>query len=185
MVTRNGNGPFDLDYNLEIIKATDEYLDDLRYLKNTVRILLNKVIGQTRFRDSKDSTSCLTAILLFRDNSAVEFKFDVAIVKRNSKGSLCKMVHNKNAWGYGNDQYTWTEIPDSHDVSQKARRIKSEGLWLEVRERYVDLKNMYLSRQDKNHPSFLVYVEAVNQVYNEHFCQTVSGFRKPVVLELR
>ena len=185
MVTRNGNGPFDLDYNLEIIKATDEYLDDLRYLKNTVRILLNKVIGQTRFRDSKDSTSCLTAILLFRDNSAVEFKFDVAIVKRNSKGGLCKMVHNKNAWGYGNDQYTWTEIPDSHDVSQKARRIKSEGLWLEVRERYVDLKNMYLSRQDKNHPSFLVYVEAVNQVYNEHFCQTVSGFRKPVVLELR
>ena len=147
--------------------------------------MLNKVLGQTRFRDSKDSTSCLTAILLFRDNSAVEFKFDVAIVKRNSKGSLCKMVHNKNAWGYGNDQYTWTEIPDSHDVSQKARRIKSEGLWLEVRERYVDLKNMYLSRQDKNHPSFLVYVEAVNQVYNEHFCQTVSGFRKPVVLELR
>ena len=185
MVTRNGNGPFDLDYNLEIIKATDEYLDDLRYLKNTVRILLNKVIGQTRFRDSKDSTSCLTAILLFRDNSAVEFKFDVAIVKRNSKGSLCKMVHNKNAWGYGNDQYTWTEIPDSHDVSQKARRIKSEGLWLEVRERYVDLKTMYLSRQDKNHPSVIVYVEAVNQVYDKHFCQTVSGFRKPVVLELR
>ena len=25
MVTRNGNGPFDLDYNLEIIKAPDEY----------------------------------------------------------------------------------------------------------------------------------------------------------------
>lgn len=185
MVTRNGNGPFDLDYNLEIIKATDEYLDDLRYLKNTVRILLNKVIGRTRFRDSKDSTSCLTAILLFRDNSAIEFKFDVAIVKRNSKGSLCKMVHNKNAWGYGNDQYVWNEVPDSHDVSQKARRIKSEGLWLEVRKRYVDLKNMYLSRQDKNHPSFVVYVEAVNQVYNEHFCQTVSGFRKPVVLKLR
>ena len=88
MVTRNGNGPFDLDYNLEIIKATDEYLDDLRYLKNTVRILLNKVIGQTRFRDSKDSTSCLTAILLFRDNSSVEFKYDVAIDKRNSKAIL-------------------------------------------------------------------------------------------------
>lgn len=40
MVTRNGNGPFDLDYNLEIIKAPDEYWNDLRHLKNTVRILL-------------------------------------------------------------------------------------------------------------------------------------------------
>lgn len=186
MVTRNGDGPFDLDYNLEIIKVSDEYRKDLRHLKDTVRVLLNEAIGQTRFRDSKDSTSCLTAILLFRDNSAVEFKFDVAIVKRNSKGSLCKLVHNKDAWGYGNDQYTWIEIPDSHDVSQKALRIKSEGLWLEVRERYVYLKNLYLSRPwDRGHPSFIVYVEAVNQVYDKYFQQNVSGFRKPVVLKLR
>ncbi len=28
---------------------------------------------------------------------------------------------------------------------------------------------MYLSRQDHNHPSFVVYVEAVNEVYNERF----------------
>lgn len=185
MVTRNGKGPFDLDYNLEIIKVSDEYRKDLRHLKDTVRVLLNEAIGQTRFRDSKDSTSCLTAILLFRDNSAVEFKFDVAIVKRNSKGSLCKMVHNKNVVVIGKEQYTWTEIPDSHDVAQKALRIKSEGLWLEVRERYVYLKNMYLSQQEKNHPSFIVYVEAVNQIYDKCFRQNVSGLRKPVELKLR
>ena len=186
MVTRNGDGPFDLDYNLEIIKATDEYWKDLHHLKDTVRVMLDRATGITDcFSESQDSTSCLTALLHFDDEPSAKFSFDVAIVARNSKGTLCRLIHNKNAWGYGNDQYIWTEIPDSHDVSQKALRIKSEGLWFEVRERYVTLKNMYLTRQDKNHPSFLVYVEAVNQVYNEHFCQTVSGFRKPVVLELR
>lgn len=33
MVTRNGDGPFDLDYNLEIIKASEEYWNDLRHLR--------------------------------------------------------------------------------------------------------------------------------------------------------
>ena len=33
MVTRNGDGPFALDYNLEIIKASEEYWNDLRHLR--------------------------------------------------------------------------------------------------------------------------------------------------------
>ena len=34
---------------------------------------------------------------------------------------------------------------------------------------YLEKKNMYLSWQDRNHPSFVVYVEAVNEVYNRYF----------------
>lgn len=98
MVTRNGNGPFDLDYNLEIIKAPDEYWNDLRHLKNTVRILLDKAEGLTCFSESQDSTSCLTALLHFKDEPAVEFSFDVAIVAKNSDGTLCRLIHNKNVW---------------------------------------------------------------------------------------
>lgn len=186
LVTRNGDGPSDFDYNLEIIKATNEYWNDLRHLKDTVRVSLDNATGiKDCFSESHDSTSCLTALLFFKDEPTIKFSFDVAIVARNSKGNLCRLIHNKNAWGHGIDQYVWNEIPDSYDVAQKARRIKSERLWFEVEERYVNLKNMYLSRQDKNHPSFVVYVEAVNQVYNKHFCQNVSSFRKPVVLKIR
>ncbi len=170
MVTRNGNGPFDLDYNLEIINAPPEYWDDLRHLKDTIRILLDKAVGLTCFSDSQDSTSCLTAILFFKNKPTVKFRLDVAIIARNSHGTLCRLIHNKNAWGYGNDQYVWNEVRDSHDVSQKAAQIKSEGLWLDVRDRYVYLKNIYLSRWwEKDHPSFIVYVEAVNQIYNKYF----------------
>ena len=172
MVTRNGDGPFDLDYNLEIIKAPEEYWNDLRSLKNTIRILLDEAAGLKCFSESQDSTSCLTALLHFRDEPAIKFKFDVAIVSRNSKGKLRRLIHNKNAWGLGMDQYVWNEIPDSHNVAQKVKRLKVEGLWLTVRDRYVDRKNTYLSRWlDKDHPSFIIYIETVNEIYYKYFGQ--------------
>ena len=37
MVTANGNGPFDLDYNLQIIRMPDKYWNNLMKLKDTVR----------------------------------------------------------------------------------------------------------------------------------------------------
>ncbi len=170
MVTRNGDGPFDLDYNLEIIKAPEEYWNNLRSLKDTIRILLDKAAGLKCFSESQDSTSCLTALLHFKDEPAIKFKFDVAIVSRNSKGKLRRLIHNKNAWGLGMDQYVWNEIPDSHNVAQKVKRLKAEGLWLTVRDRYVDRKNTYLSRWlDKDHPSFIIYIETVNEIYYKYF----------------
>ena len=42
-------------------------------------------------------------------------------------------------------------------------------IWQEVRNKYLEKKNMYLSWQDHNHPSFAVYVEAMNEVYNKYF----------------
>ena len=170
MVTKNGNGPFDLDYNLEITKAPNEYWNDLRKLKDTIRVLLDKASGLQCFTESQNSTVALTALLHFKDEPQIEFSFDVAIVARNQDGTLCRLVNNKHYFYSGiQGQYTWNEIPSSHNVKEKADRIKKSGKWLEVRERYVKLKDMYLSRQDKDHPSFIVYIEAVNQVFNKYF----------------
>ena len=169
MVTRNGDGPFDLDYNLEIVKAPEEYRSDLRRLKDTIRALLDRAASLKCFSESQDSTSCLTALLHFKDEPKIELSFDVAIVTRNSKGNFCRLIHNKNVLGFGEDQYVWNEIPDSRDVAQKAKRIKSEGLWPDVRNRYIERKNMYLSRQrEKDHPSFVVYAEVVNEIYHKY-----------------
>lgn len=170
MVTRNGNGPFDLDYNLESIKAPDEYRNDLRKLKDTVRVLLDKASGLKCFTESQNSTVALTALLHFKDEPQVEFSFDVVIVARNRDGTLCRLVNNKHdSYNGMQGQYVWNERPNSHNVKEKADKIKRKGKWLEVRERYVKLKELYLSRQDKNHPSFIAYIEAVNQVYNKYF----------------
>ena len=170
MVTRNGNGPFDLDYNLEIIKAPDMYWNDLYKLKDTVRVYLDKASGFKCFSESQNSTVALTALLYFEDEPQVEFSFDVAIVARNEAGTLCKLINNKHYFHNGHqEQYFWNEVPDSHNVKEKSERIKKSGKWHEVRNNYVRLKNQYLSRQDRNHPSFIVYIEAVNQIYSKYF----------------
>ena len=163
MITRNGDGPYDLDYNLLVMKADNEYRDP-RLLKDTIRNALNKAVGGKFFSDAQDSTSCLTALLYFKDTPNVEFSFDVAIIKKNRNGNYMRLIHNK-PW----NQYTWNEVPHSHQVTDRANELKNAGLWEEVRIRYLRLKNMYLSRQNQNHPSFVVYVEAVNEVYNERF----------------
>lgn len=89
MITRNGDGPYDLDYNLLVMKADDEYRDP-RLLKDTIRNALNKAVGGKFFSDAQDSTSCLTALLHFKDTPNVEFSFDVRFLY---KGIIIK--HNK------------------------------------------------------------------------------------------
>lgn len=61
-------------------------------------------------------------------------------------------------------------MQDSGRLEEKVCVLKSENLWGEVRTAYLDKKNLYLSRNDYNHPSFIVYVETVNQIYNKYFC---------------
>ena len=101
MITRNGDGPYDLDYNLLVVKADDEYRDP-RLLKDTIRNALNKAVGGKFFSDAQDSTSCLTALLHFNDTPNVEFSFDVAIIAKNRNGNYMRLIHNK-LWS----QYTW------------------------------------------------------------------------------
>ena len=82
MITRNGAGPYDLDYNLLIMKAEERYWNDLRLLKETVRNALNRAERREFFSDAQDSTSCLTALLHFKDTPNVEFSFDGFIFNR-------------------------------------------------------------------------------------------------------
>lgn len=186
MITRNGDGPYDLDYNLLVMKAEERYWNNLRLLKETVRNALNRAERREFFSDAQDSTSCLTALLHFKDtpNVNVEFSFDVAIIKKNPNGNYMRLIHNKNVYALGRDQYTWNEVPRSHQVKDRADEIKEEGLWQEVRDRYLEKKNMYLSRQDCNHPSFVVYVEAVNEVYNRYFNRG-GGYSVQSIFRLR
>lgn len=163
LVTRNGAGAFDLDYNLEIIRMPAEYDQDPFALKNRVMTLLNKQLERTYFSDAKDSTSVITAVLHFTDTPQVQFSFDIGIIKKNKKGNYCRLIHQKDGRSHGT--FTWCEIPTSAQVGEKASAIKKAGKWVAVRQRYLELKNRYLKGNDRNHPSFVVYVEAVNQVF--------------------
>lgn len=164
LVTRNGNGPFDLDYNLIITRMPNKYWNDLQLLKETVRRTLNEIEKNEWFSDGKDSRSVITALLHFRDTPDIEFSFDIAILAKNENGNYCRLIHNKRY-----NQYTWNEVPSSHNVTQKANRLKADGYWGNVRDIYLNRKNYYLRLGDTNHPSYVVYVETINEIYQRNY----------------
>ena len=125
--------------------------------------LLNKQLEGTFFSDAKDSTSVITAILHFTDTPQVQFSFDIGIIKKNKQGNYCRLIHQKDGWGHGT--FNWCETPTSAQVGEKAAAIKTAGKWIILRQKYLELKNWYLKGNDRTHPSFVVYVEAVNQVF--------------------
>ncbi|MBB5225905.1 hypothetical protein DYE50_11455 [Treponema ruminis] len=168
LVTQNENEPFDLDFNLIITSFGDYYKpndsNDLRELKDLIRNELNEILEKEHFRDAQDSKSVLTARLFFaNDPKKKEFSFDIAILARNSLGNYCRLIHEKGSI----DRLYWNEVPSSHDIYEKSTELKEYGWWQDVRETYLKLKNMYLQHNDHTHPSFIVYVEAVNKVYND------------------
>lgn len=158
MVTRNGKGPFDLDYNLILTSVPQKYEDSPRLLRCHVKEVLDGLVDG-RFSHGKGSTSSIRYFAHPQDNRCkVVFSFDVAVIRKGD--GKYKLVHEK-----GNDVFIWNPVPHSKELDKKIAAIRKCGCWDEVEEKYLRLKNMYLKRDNKHHPSFIVLAEAVNQVY--------------------
>lgn len=166
MVTQNEEEPIDFDYNLNVISCVD--FNNCKAIKELVRKHLNKVLRSHKLQDADDSTSSLTTKPMhFTDAENDDFSIDICIVTKDDRGMWMRLKHEKGMNSYY-DKYYWNEAPSSKNYSEKADKIKSvPGWWEVVRDHYLDIKNRYLSKNDHNHPSFVCYIEAVNDVYNQ------------------
>ena len=166
LILQNENNPIDLDYNLEIVKCDD--FNDCRTLKECVRKSFNKVLREYDLRDCDDSKSCLTTKLIsLTDGNSSKFSIDLCIVIKD-EDTYYRLIHEKTG-RVNNDRYYWNEAPHSASLNHKVEYIKELGKWNLVREEYLKMKNMYLSWNNHTHPSFICYVEAVNNVYNSRY----------------
>ena len=165
MIMQNGAEPVDLDYNLEIVWCED--FNNCRAIKTAVQNAFNDVLRDYEFDDCDDSTSALTTKKIhFTKGVSTEFSMDVCIVVMNGRSNYERLIHEKTGWLYY-DRYYWNEAPNSANIKGKADYIKEQCCWSMVRDQYQDIKNRYLAWNDHNHPSFICYVEAVNNVYNQ------------------
>lgn len=163
LITRNANQPVDLDYNLEIVRCED--FDDCRYLKECVRKSFDKVLRAHGWWTCQDSTSVLTAKRqLYTITAPVRYAIDVCIVMQDD-GHYHRLIHKKTGFTFS-DEYYWNIAPHSRKLKEKADYIRKHGKWELVRDQYLRLKNHYLTQNDHDHPSFICYIEAVNNVYN-------------------
>lgn len=168
LITQNENEPIDLDYNLCIAGTKSINSLDCRGIKEYVRKQFNKVLYANGWGDCQDSTSAFTTEeRAFKKGNQTAFKIDLAMTCKYHN-NWQRLIHQKTGF-VSLDRYYWNEVQDSGRLEEKVRALKSENLWGEVRTAYLGKKNFYLCRNDYNHPSFIVYVEAVNQIYDQYF----------------
>lgn len=165
--TQNSNQPVDLDYNINILHINGN-INDCKKIKEYVRKQFNIALKSKGWGDCKDSTSALTTEQrYFKESNQTPFSIDVAITCE-SKDSWYRLIHQKTGI-FQEDNWIWNEGQDSKGLTKKVNKIKKYNLWNDVRNAYLDKKNMYLKRRDYNHSSFNCYIEAVNEVYNKYF----------------
>lgn len=168
LITQNEDEPIDLDYNLCIVSTESINILDCRGIKEYVRKQFNKVLCSNGWDDCEDSTSAITTgKYSFQNGNKTKFSIDIAITCKYLN-NWQRLIHQKTGF-VNRDRYYWNEVQNSGRLEEKVRALKAEDLWEEVRDTYLEKKNFYLRKNDHNHPSFVIYVETVNQIYNKYF----------------
>ena len=102
--------------------------------------------------------------MYFPKGNKTKFSIDLAIVT-SSDEKWYRLIHEKTGI-VAYDRGFWNEGPNSYKLTAKSDWLKDHEYWDYVRDVYLDKKNMYLTRNDYNHSSFICYIEAVNEVYD-------------------
>ncbi|MCH5152340.1 MAG: hypothetical protein J1F68_00055 [Clostridiales bacterium] len=165
--TQNASAPIDLDYNLVVINSSCP-INDGKQIKNYIMKKFNMILKKNGWSDCSDSTSCLeTETREFKSGNKTGFSIDLAIVYEDPDGTWYRLIHEKTG-NISNDRWFWNIGPNSKGLTKKVDWLKNKNLWNEVREVYLEKKNMYLKGNDHNHPSFICYIETINELYNKH-----------------
>ena len=159
LVTQNAEESFDLDYNIILQKDKKGLLDNPKQIKDIFIARFNKVLN--RYIDNCYHTSDSTSVITIKNIQKGEllFSFDVAIIVEGNDGYFYRLTNDKNF-----NRYIWNRVKNSAEYFEKFQRIKEEGLWLKFKNRYLELKNWHLSRQD-GVKSFSIFLETLNEVY--------------------
>ena len=166
LITQNENEDIDLDYNLVIINSSWD-INDCKQIKEYVKKKFNDVLKNSGLGACSDSKSCLsTKKLHFMEDYQTKFSIDLAIVFEEQDGTWYRLIHEKTGY-VDHDRWIWNISRNSKELTNKVKWIKDNNLWSKLRNAYLNKKNMYLNEKEKQHPSFICYIEAVNEIYNK------------------
>lgn len=159
LVTQNSDESFDLDYNIILQKDKKGLLDNPRQIKNIFISSFDKVLRKyvNGYAHTSDSTSVVTVKII--QNKTIKFSFDVAIIVEGNDGYFYRLTNDKIS-----GRYIWNRVKNSANYFEKYQKIKEKGLFPKFKQRYLDLKNMHLSKQD-GVKSFSIFLETLNEVY--------------------
>ena len=157
LVTQNAKEPFDLDYNLILQKDKKGLIGNPKQIKDMFIAKFNQALENSNmeFKHASNSTSVITVKI--KDEGKIVFVFDVAIIFEDNAGMFHRLMHDND-----NSRYIWNTIPSSRDYLNKYQVVKDKQYVAEFKDRYLALKNKYLSSSEKR-KSFSVFLETLNE----------------------
>ena len=166
MITRgrNSNTGFDFDVNIEVNDPDEDY--SAEEIRNILRNGLDRVTnpyGRSIFvyDYTEDSTRVLTIKVKDKANSRIIHSCDFCVVNDCEDGRQQYIRYNKKQ-----QSYSWEYQPKGYyELPEKIEWIKRNGLWQQVRDVYLDKKNM---NADKNKKSRSIFAETVHQVCQQN-----------------
>ncbi len=162
MITRDkkGNAGYDFDINIYPNVDFDDY--SAAQLRDMFTAAFNRLAKKYGYSPCEDSTRVLTIKFKNVSRSRIEHSCDIAIILEDEDENEwfihCKKQGNKKS-------YEWCEEPDPYELEEKADWIKENGLWQDVKDLYIRLKNANTNPDKKSRS---LYAEAVNNIYNEN-----------------
>ena len=158
LVTQNGNGSFDMDYNLILMKDKQGLINNPKRIKELFLNAFNEVNPELDFSFAKNSTSVITSHL---KKGNLLFSFDCAIMCEGNNGNMYKIVFDKP------DRYLWNELRHTKEFNEKYKFLVQNGEFENIKELYLEKKNDYLKRRIQMQ-SFSILNETVNELIQHY-----------------
>ena len=164
MITRDkkGNTGYDFDINLYVNDDENDYKPGK--IRNVLRKAFDKYSRQYGYDFAEDSKRVITLKVKDTKNSRVLHSCDFAVVNDYEEAGEERqefIFFNKKQ-----NQYKWQSQPEGfYELPEKIQWIKDNGLWLELREKYIQLKNMNM---DHNKKSRSIFASACSAICNEY-----------------
>ena len=150
VITDPGNGYY---YKADIIK---QYFIDS--FKTTLR--------GTQYSFPKDSTSAITIKVVDKKNKKICYGCDFAIIYYGDYDEADGYYYLRNNKKQGSYQFAFRAL--NSNIEETVEDILKYDGWNYVRDEYLKLKN--INEGNRKH-SYSLYIEAVNNVYNQMFLQ--------------
>lgn len=152
-----GNVGYDFDVNIHVNDENEDYTPE--EIRTTICNAFNKFVKQFGYDYCEDSTRVLTIKRKDILRSMIISSCDFAIVYDCKDGRQQYIHFNKKQ-----KTYDWEFLPISNmKLEDKAEAIRNKGCWDEVRNLYLDKKNL---NENPNKRSRSLYAETINEIYH-------------------
>ncbi len=179
LVTRivGGNKGFDLDFNIQVKKISDEY-DEAKKTKLILIDAFNKFLPAAYTR-CEDSSTVFTIKKVDKKSKKILYGYDFAIVnyfeeefenpdfdaEYDDPDDETYFIERQEFIKFNKQQnkYVWELRKIASDHRYMEQFIKDNGLWNELRTAYLYNKN-----RQPDEKSRIIYYQTLNQIYQKH-----------------